>query len=81
MLLVVWGQLFLPTSLSPTLLLLFWTACLWLTLVTIFIALTDFVGLVQRTRQERRHLREQVLLCLSQQTAPHSKPLKSPRQI
>lgn len=55
-LLVVWGQFFLPRSVAPSLQMAFWLLCFVLTLAAILIALSDLLVLRQRTRAQKRAL-------------------------
>lgn len=57
-LMVVWGQFFLPRSLHPALQVGFWILCFAFTLSAILVALVDLQVLHQRTRAEKRALLE-----------------------
>lgn len=60
-LLVVWGQFFLPVSTTLPLQLVFWGVCFVFTVMAILIALLDLRVLRERTRAEKRALLEQTL--------------------
>ena len=60
-LLVVWGQFFLPRDATPLLQVAFWTLCFLFTVAAILIALQDLRVLRDRTRAEKRALLEQTL--------------------
>jgi hypothetical protein len=60
-LMVVWGQFFLPQSIAPELQLAFWLLCFLLTLSAIVIACMDLLVLRQRTRAEKRELFEETM--------------------
>jgi hypothetical protein len=55
-LMVVWGQFFLPRTLAPSLQAAFWLLCFVFTIAAILIALLDLLLLRQRTRAEKRAL-------------------------
>lgn len=55
-LMVVWGQLFLPLTAPPLLLIAFWLVCMIFTVVAILMAFADLRALRNRTRAERQAL-------------------------
>jgi len=60
-LMVVWGQFFLPRTIAPELQAVFWLLCFLFTLAAIMIACVDLVVLRQRTRTENRELFEETM--------------------
>ena len=60
-LMVVWGQFFLPPSVEPLLLIAFWLLCFFLTLTAILLAFADLRALRDRTRAEKRALLEETM--------------------
>ena len=60
-LMVVWGQFFLPSTVAPLLLLAFWLMCFLLTVTAIFLAFADLRAVRDRTRAEKRALLEETM--------------------
>ncbi|MCU0770549.1 MAG: hypothetical protein MUE94_02100 [Verrucomicrobia bacterium] len=68
-LMVVWGNFFIPQSWPPEGQMVFWLICLGFTLAAILVACTDLVALRRQTRAERRALFEQTLHAIEEETA------------
>ena len=68
-LMVVWGQFFLPPSIEPLLQIGFWFVCLVVTLAAILVALSDLMALRDRTRAEKRALLEQTLHAIEREVS------------
>jgi TRAP-type C4-dicarboxylate transport system permease small subunit len=68
-LMVVWGQFFLPPAWPPVAQLSFWLLCFVLTLAAILIACADLFALRRRTRAERKALIEETLHDIEQEAA------------
>jgi TRAP-type C4-dicarboxylate transport system permease small subunit len=68
-LMVVWGQFFLPRSLAPTLQAAFWLLCFVFTIAAILIALVDLLVLRQRTRAEKRALFAETMDAIEKEAA------------
>lgn len=60
-LMVVWGQFFLPQSWPPLLQMSFWLLCFVFTLAAILVACADLFALRRRTREERQALMEEAM--------------------
>jgi len=68
-LMVVWGQFFLPISLDPSLHAAFWLLCFMFTIAAIMIALVDLLVLRRRTRAEKRALFEETMEAIKEEAA------------
>jgi membrane protein implicated in regulation of membrane protease activity len=60
-LMVVWGQFFLPATVSPWFFLTFYVVCFSFTIGAILMAFSDLRALRKRTRAEKRALMEETM--------------------
>jgi hypothetical protein len=58
---MVWGQFFLPATISPAVLVVFWTVCFLFTMAAVMVAFSDLHALRHRTREEQRVLMEETM--------------------
>jgi hypothetical protein len=68
-LMVVWGQFFLPPTADPILQVLFWSVCFITTVAAIFIAFADLRALRTRTQAEKRALLEETIHAIEKEVS------------